>query len=198
MNPITIAFYGISGSGKGTQAGLLTKDLNDKDPNRKVAYAEMGGLFREFFKQDTPLAKRAEDIVLAGGLPAAFLPTYLLTGFLNDTRFQGNEHLIMDGVARHPSQADLLNEIMRFYGRADLHAIVLDVPVTVSHDRLVLRGRNDDNEDAIQRRAQWFAEHVMPAITILEKLGWKIHHVNGHQTVEEVHKDILNVLGLAA
>jgi adenylate kinase family enzyme len=198
MNPITVAFYGISGSGKGTQAGLLSGLLKEKNPERPVVYAEMGALFRAFFTQDTPLAKRAEDIVLAGGLPAAFLPTYLLTAMLNDTRFQGTEHLIMDGVARHPAQAELLNEIMRFYGRSDLHAIVLDVPIHVSHDRLVLRGRNDDTEDAIQRRAAWFQEHVLPAITILEKSGWQIHHVNGHQSIEEVRAEINRVLGFSA
>ena len=196
MTPKTIAFYGISGSGKGTQAELLIKLLNEQDSQRKTVYAEMGGLIRAFFKQDTPLSKRTQVIVSKGGLLDTFLPTYLLADFFNTSRFEGDEHLIMDGVGRRPVQAELAHEMMSFYGRSDLHVVVLDVPVEAARDRLLLRGRNDDTEDAIQKRAAWFAEHVMPAIGKLEELGWKIHHVNGHKTIEEVRYDILEVLGL--
>ena len=82
MNPITVAFFGISGSGKGTQADMLEKFLNREDPKRSVARAEMGALARAFMKTGTPLAKRTEEIVSSGGLLPSFIPIYLLVEVL--------------------------------------------------------------------------------------------------------------------
>ncbi|KKW16668.1 MAG: hypothetical protein UY57_C0036G0007 [Candidatus Kaiserbacteria bacterium GW2011_GWB1_50_17] len=78
MPPITVVFFGISGSGKGTQADMLERFLGKRDPSRSVTRAEMGSLAREFMKTDTSLAKRTTDIVSSGGLLPSFIPVYLL------------------------------------------------------------------------------------------------------------------------
>ncbi|TSC86189.1 MAG: Uncharacterized protein G01um10148_695 [Parcubacteria group bacterium Gr01-1014_8] len=194
--PVTVVFFGISGSGKGTQADLLERFLTGKDSGRGVNRAEMGGLLREFFKTDTPLAKRARKIVEAGGLLPSFMPIFMLAEHLNPI-FHGTEHLILDGVCRRPAQSELVDEIVRFYEGDNLQAIVLELSPAAARARLSARGRVDDaSEAAMTSRFAWYEQHVVPAIKRLEELGWKIHRVNGEPDIQTIHKDILTRLGL--
>lgn len=196
-SPITVVFFGISGSGKGTQADLLERFLADKDAGRGVLRAEMGHLLREFFKTGTPLAKRAQMIVDGGGLLPSFMPIFMLTDRMNAS-FQGTEHLILDGVCRRPVQSDLVDEIARFYGRDNLQAIVLELSAEKAKERLTSRGRVDDaSEEAMAKRFAWYQEHVIPSVDALEKHGWKIHRISGDADIQAVHKDILTKLGLS-
>lgn len=195
--PVTVAFFGISGSGKGTQADLLERFLTDKGGGVGVARAEMGALLRDFFKTGTPLAKRAQAIVDRGGLLPSFMPIYMLAARLNPL-FQGTEHLILDGVCRRPVQSDLVDELVRFYGLDNLHAIVLELSPEAARERLTTRGRVDDtSEEALQKRFAWYAEHVVPSIGALEKRGWNIHRINGGTDIQTIHKQILSDLGVA-
>jgi adenylate kinase family enzyme len=196
MNPLTAVFFGISGSGKGTQADLLERFLTDKGGGAGAVRAEMGHLLREFFKTETPLAKRAQEIVNGGGLLPSFMPIFMLTAHLNPS-FKGTEHLILDGVCRRPVQSELVDEIARFYGRDNLQGIVLELTPEVARSRLASRGRVDDaSEEAMQKRFAWFKEQVVPAIDALEKCGWKIHRINGDADIQAIHKEILTKLGL--
>jgi adenylate kinase family enzyme len=193
---VTVAFFGISGSGKGTQADLLERFLTDKDGGRGVVRAEMGHLLREFFKTETPLAKRARVIVEGGGLLPSFMPIYMLTATMNPS-FHGTEHLILDGVCRRPVQSQLVDEIARFYDRDNLQAVVLELTSDVAKERLTSRGRIDDaSEEAMQKRFAWFKEQVVPAIDALEKCGWKVHRIDGAPDIQTIHKEILTKLGL--
>ena len=197
MNPVTVAFFGISGSGKGTQADLLERFLTDKGAGRGVVRAEMGALLRDFFKTGTPLAKRAQAIVDQGGLLPSFMPIYMLTTRLNPS-FQGTEYLILDGVCRRPAQSELVDELVRFYGRDNLQSIVLELSPESAKQRLTARGRVDDaTDEAMQKRFAWYQEHVVPSIKVLEKRGWKTHYVNGELDIQTVHKEILSTLGLS-
>lgn len=194
--PVTVVFFGISGAGKGTQADLLERFLTDKDSGRGVVRAEMGALLREFFKTGTPLAKRAQAVVDNGGLLPSFMPIYMLTARLNPS-FQGTEHLILDGVCRRPAQSEMVDEIVRFYGRDNLQAIMLELSPQTARERLSARGRVDDaSEEVMAKRFAWYQEHVVPAAETLEKSGWKIHRIDGGEDIQEVHKEILSRLGL--
>ena len=202
MDPITIAFFGISGSGKGTQADLLERFLKTYSlPDgsmREVLRAEMGQFARTFMKSDSQLAKRAGEIVSSGGLLPSFVPIYLLVEYFVKQNVKGDEHFIFDGTFRKPFQSLIGDEIAAFYDRKIRHSIVLDLSKDAAKKRLVARGRHDDaTEDALNRRFAWYEEDVVPAIKTLEEKGWTTVHINGDQAVEEVHKHILSALGLS-
>ena len=197
MSPITVAFFGISGSGKGTQCVLLENSLKEKDPTRGVIRPEMGDLLRKFMQSGTSLAKATGEIVNSGGLVPSFIPIYMLTGVLNE-KFDGTQHLILDGTCRRPDQSRAVDEMMRLWKRTDLQAIVLTLSKESAKKRLLARGRVDDaTDEALGKRFAWYEEHVVPSFEELRTLGWTIHEVDGEPDVETIHKDILVTLKLA-
>lgn len=197
MEPITVAFFGISGSGKGTQCDLLEAYLKERDTERVVVRPEMGNLLRTYMHSGTKMAEKAGEIVSSGGLVPSFMPIYLLTGMLNSA-CTGDEHIILDGTCRRPDQSRAADDMMRTLGRSNLQAIVLTLTPESAKKRLVARGRFDDAKDeAIAARFAWYTEHVVPSIEELRSLGWTIHEIDGEPDVESIHLTIRNTLSLS-
>jgi adenylate kinase len=55
--------------------------------------------------------------------------------------------------------------------------------------------RTDDTPEAINKRLDLFDEEVMPVVEFYEKQGL-LTRVNGEQSIEEVHKEVLKNLRL--
>jgi adenylate kinase family enzyme len=195
--PVTAAFFGISGSGKGTQCDMLEKFLKEKDPSRTIVRPEMGNLLRAFMETKTPLAEHVGHVLRTGGLVPSFMPIHLLTAYMNE-HFSGVEHAILDGTCRRPDQSRAADDMMRLWGRDNLHAIVLTLSPESAKARLVARGRFDDAKDeAIQSRFAWYYEHVVPSIEELRERMWHVHEIDGEADIETVHQNILSALGLS-
>ncbi len=196
MNPLTVAFFGISGSGKGTQCERLQEYLEKNDPPRKVVRPEMGNLLRAFMQSGTSLSKYTAEIVNTGGLVPSFIPIYMLTEMLNKT-CDGAQHLILDGTSRRPDQSYAVDDMMKLWRRENLQAIVLNLSKESAKKRLIERGRNDDSTDeALNKRFAWYEEHVVPSIKALKERGWTIYEIDGEPDVETIHRSVLSVLGL--
>lgn len=195
MNPITVLFFGPQGAGKGTQVNLLMEELRKRDPQRGIIYIEMGRLLRDIASSGTYSGKLTNEILIAGKLMPDFMPVYLIVRSLID-QFTGNEHIIADGVTRRPNQTTAFDDAMQFYGRLDYHVIDLQLSEKESIKRLLLRGRNDDTEEAIRNRLGWHKTEVAPLLKILEDRGRNIHAIDGEPDVQAIHADILTKLGL--
>ena len=64
-----------------------------------------------------------------------------------------------------------------------------------SFTRMMERKRADDTPEKIQNRLDWFEKDVTPAINFFKnKDRYNFIEINGEQTVEEVHKEIINKL----
>lgn len=193
--PNTFIFFGKSGSGKGTQAELLIEKL--KKNGDEVVYIETGKRFREFITQEnnhsSQLTKKALN---KGELIPVFLPVWLWTSAFVE-EFTGKENLVLDGLARRMTEAPVLDSALRFYDRLPCHIIHIDVAREWAFDRLKSRGRADDTDDYINSRLDWFERDVAPVIEYFEeRKGFVLHTINGQQSIEDVHKDVLKELGL--
>ena len=62
--------------------------------------------------------------------------------------------------------------------------------------RNLLRGRHDDTQEGLAKRFDEYANNVVPAMNYFkDKENYKIYTINGEQSVENVHKDIIAALG---
>lgn len=198
MKPITVVFFGKSGSGKGTQAALLAKICEKFDPQNKFIYVETGQRFRGFAEGDTYTGKLTGEVMHAGGLMPAFVPIWTWAGLLIDEVKTGREHMVFDGVARRPDEAPILDSALQFYKREKPAILFLEVHHDVAKHRLLKRGRHDDKEEKIAERLKWFETDVMKSVAYFKKHPYyHFMEINGDQSVEEVHEDILKALGIS-
>jgi len=196
MHPQTFIFFGPSGSGKGTQANLLIEKLKEKDPEREVLYLETGGKLREFAKQDSFSAQKTKEVINKGGLMPEFLPIWIWAQFFVDN-MTGSEHLVIDGISRKLHEAWILDTALQFYGRIEPIIISILVSPEWATDRLEERGRVDDKVEEIKRRMDWYEKSVKPAVEHFKNNSYyKFIEVNGEQEKQDVHKEILEKVGM--
>lgn len=196
MKQITVIFFGLSGSGKGTQAKLLLEYLAKNDPDRKALYVETGQRFRDFMDAGTYTGIKTKEVMAAGKFLPPFLPIWNWTGFLVDN-FTGKEHLIFDGVCRQPEEAPTLDSALQFYGIEKPIALFLSTKNEEVEERLIKRGRYDDTHEKIGERLNAFEKNALPAVEYFRKSpNCRFVDINGSQTIENVQKDILKALGI--
>ena len=120
------------------------------------------------------------------------MPVWIWAGLFVDN-YTGNEHIITDGLARRARESPVLDSALRFYKRASPDVVIIDVSDKWASDRLFRRGRYDDNQEEITKRLKWYEDNVAPAIKFFENNSdyYKIHHINGEQTIEEVHRAVV-------
>ena len=188
----TFILFGLSGAGKGTQAKLLTEYLTKNDSNRETVYLSTGELFRSFMETGTYTATKVKDVLDDGGLLPEFLPIWIWTNFFNQNIKANTEHLILDGIARRAPEAPILDRALAFYGRGAPDIILVNVSHKLAIKRLKERGRYDDNDEDITARLDWYESNVVPSIDYFRKNKCCcVHDINGEQSAEDVHKEIL-------
>src|SRR3989344_3378282 len=193
MNPRAIVFFGRSGCGKGTQARLLEELL--RSTGRKVIYVETGSTFRELAKQENLVGKNISNILKNGFLIPVFLPIWIWTKIIVEN-FSGNEDMILDGVCRRREEAVALASAFDFYKIEKPNIILMNVSKDWSYTRMMERKRADDTPEKIQNRLDWYEKDVVPSIEYFRNIkGYNFIEINGEQSIENVHKDIVATLG---
>ncbi len=195
MNPQAFVFFGRSGCGKGTQAKLLAELL--KQQGKELIYVETGSTFRELSKQSNLLGQSVHNILSNGLLIPVFLPIWIWTGIIVE-KFSGKESMILDGVCRRLEESVALDSLFDFYKINKPNIILMNVSKDWSYARMMERQRADDTPEKIQNRLTWYEKDVMPSIEYFRnKLGFNFIEINGEQTIDEVHQEIITKLGLA-
>jgi len=182
---------GRSGCGKGTQAKLLIKYLKDNN-FAETLYVYTGERLRNFAEKEENFAARlAKSKMKDGDLLPSFLAVWLWSGALIEG-VKENNNVIMDGSPRTLLEALMTDDAMEFYGRSDVVPIFLETSEEWSTQRMLGRGRSDDNLKSIKKRMAYFEKDVAPVIDYYEKESkHKLIKVNGEQSVEDVHREIL-------
>ncbi len=118
-----VILLGPPGSGKGTQAVRLTKELG-------IPHISTGDLFRENISKNTDLGKRAKEFTNAGKL----VPDELVLDMLFDrvSRADCAKGYLLDGFPRTIPQAEAFGKFLQ--ATANLTVLNLDVP-----DDLILK-----------------------------------------------------------
>ena len=184
-----IIFLGPPGSGKGTQAEMLSKKLN-------FQHISVGDLLRENISNNTNLGKLATTYVDSGEL----VPDDLIIELVNssvqnlqnnkDSQFSG---MILDGFPRTINQASSLDVKISDLGARIKSVIYLDILDEKIINRLQARGRNDDKPDLIINRLNVYRDQTEPLLGYYNEKKL-LDSINGDQKMGDVNSSILNVI----
>lgn len=193
MQPQTFVFFGIIGSGKGTQVKLLMDFLKARD-KRECVYACAGIEYRKLIESGSYSGSLVKDSIERGELQPDFLTDAIVTNILLSF-LTGEKHLIADGYPRTLSQSKAFEEMMKFYKRENIKIIYIGLSKEEAMKRNLLRGRTDDTKEGIEQRFEEYINKVIPSMDYFKnKENYKIYTINGEQSIENVHKDIIKVL----
>ena len=205
-----IIMLGAPGTGKGTIAGILTKEL-------EIPQVSTGDIFRKHIKEQTELGKLADRYISKGHLVPDEVTIDLVRNRLQEDDVK--EGIILDGFPRTVAQAEALDEILEEQQRKVDMVINLTTPKEEIIERIVnrricsnpecktiynlilnppkkegicdkcgseLTQRKDDNVETVELRLKNYFEITSPLIDYYTK--------KGNLRTEEVSKKI-NRLG---
>lgn len=175
-----IILFGIVGSGKSEQAKQLVSKLG-------CPHISTSRLLREKSNPDW------DSLIMAGKL----VPDEDIFSLL-EPEFEkidaGHKEFILDGAPRSIGQAKWIVEKIRS-GQLKLTDIVyLRVPRELVVQRLLARRRSDDQEHIISNRFKEYDNITTPVLDYLRSQGYKINQIDGRGTIDEVEKQIWEIL----
>jgi adenylate kinase len=197
MQPQTFVFFGIVGSGKGTQVKLLQEYLKNKNSGGGL-YIGTGEIFRKIAdpsSESTPTQKMIKDLLDKGSLIPDDLTNQLVLESL-EKNLTPNKDLIFDGYPRTILQSENFMELMKTFRRGEVKIVFIELSKEEAMKRNLLRGRHDDTETGLTQRFNEYQNKVIPSMNYFkDKPGYCIFSINGDQSVEDVHKEIISKLG---
>ena len=185
----TFLMMGRPGSGKGTQAKMLAERVGG-------AVYSSGSRLREMANSGSYFGKRTKEVMERGDLMPIWVSQYLFEEAL--IRLEPFDQIIFEGSCRIVEEAMRFHEAAVWLGRPYV-AVYLDAPEDALRARLLkragLEGRADDNAAALQERFDKFNELTSKSIDYFKSEGTLVT-VDGNQSVDEVHKAVLQALNL--
>lgn len=176
-----VIFFGIAGSGKGTQADLLSRHTGW--PTLSSGEVLRQNLGNPAISAKLKSGKLVDDRELMPLLEQEFI------------KLGADKHeFVLDGTPRNVEQARWLDQKIKA-GELKLTAIIyIKLSRQAALERLKLRERDDDDPEAIKGRFKFYEESVVPAMDYLKSQGYKIDEVNGETTPAEVEASIRQIL----
>lgn len=210
-----IVLLGPPGVGKGTQAKIVAKQSG-------LVHISSGDLFRENIKNRTELGQLAESFINKGELVPDDVTIEMVKDRI--TRSGCKSGAVLDGFPRTPVQADatkaMLSEIgedidivpyitapdeilvERLSGRwtcrksGHIFHTTFNPPLNegvCDFDGSELYQRDDDKVETVKNRIQVYLKQTSPLIAYYREEG-KLVEVQGNQAIEDVTRDLLDVL----
>ncbi len=203
---MNIILVGIQGSGKGTQA----RKIMEKNP--EFQFFEMGQKLRDFANMDEELSPVVRKHLEEGTL----VPMEVIEAML--MHYKKHHHdgtIVFDGIPRSLQQLELFEKVFSEY-----FVIFLDLEKDIAIERLANRRidptngmsfpadfqgdfspftgvklitRDDDNEEAVQKRITGFYHNTLPLLAEWAARGKRVYRIDASKSIDEV-ADMIDVI----
>lgn len=201
-----IVLLGKPGSGKGTQASMLSEESG-------LPHLSSGEILRDEIREKTPFGLQIEEYVLRGEIGPQELITDVVFGYIERKKYASG--FILDGFPRTVYQAEMLDGQYR-----PDRCVLIDVPDDLIVDRISqrltcagcgsiyhvtlrppsspgicdscagrLEQRSDDNAGAIRKRLETYRNDIQPVIDIYREAG-RLLVIDGTSAPGEVYKSL--------
>ena len=178
-----LLFLGPPGAGKGTQAARLCETNGMK-------HLSTGDLLRAELAAGTALGQEAETVMNRGELVS---DTLVLAIVENQMKSFSGGGWLLDGFPRTVPQAEALEPLLENLNQPIQAVVLLELDDAVLIQRLLARGRADDNENVIRNRLEVYREKTAPLINFYRKKGLLLS-VAADGSVEEITERISSTL----
>ena len=177
-----LIFFGIQGSGKGTQAKLLAKNLG-------YTIFETGAELRNIAKEESELGRKVKQTIESGHLVSTELVIEILKEFIHK---HTNVPVIFDGIPRSDDQNLLFRQLLKSEN-IDYLAVHFKLEKAEAFKRLLKRAevekRADDNEESINRRIDIFFNSTVPVIETYSAEN-KLIEIDARPSIEEIYQTL--------
>ena len=209
-----LVLLGAPGSGKGTQAELITRQFG-------IPVTSPGAILRREKDLGTPLGTETSEIIQQGGL----VPDATIVKLIEDwLRLHGAHGFVFDGFPRTVAQAQYLTILLRQNGYKPALVVhfVIDPKLLLrritgrrmckvggeiyniyerppkcdlrcDQDGGELEQRPDDREEIVGPRLEAYERKTEPLVAYYRRLG-RLHEVNAAKSVEEVKRQVLEIV----
>jgi adenylate kinase len=191
---VNLLLLGPQGSGKGTQAKLISTTYG-------IPQVATGDMIREIKELDTELGRRVKEIYDRGDLVDDATIVELIESRLD--RGDTIPGFILDGFPRNTAQAEALDELLARLGR-DLD-VVFELQVgdrDMLLERLAKRaaeeGRTDDTPDAIRKRLEIYERETAPLVEYYRSTRGNVVGIHADRAIEDVFAEIRAALDQVA
>jgi len=185
-----IIFFGPPGSGKGTQAKLLAKELN-------ILHLSTGDILREKLNDGDTLSIKLKEIMSSGNLVSDEVLNQIIANKLMSQECRNG--FILDGYPRTISQLDFLLSFSKS------NNLILDVIFNFKIDfklveeRIMFRSkqeqRSDDNIDVIKTRLDKYVDETYPVSQFFsENFNQNFFTIDASQEVSKIQKELMNII----
>lgn len=146
-------------------------------------------MFRDHVSRGTGLGRQVEAIMAAGD----YVPDEVTVEMLRERIAQPDaaNGFILDGFPRTMAQVDSLDKLLGSDGLD--RVIVFKVDEDELTERMLSRGRADDNAETIRNRFRVYMEQTQPLLDIYEERDLTVD-VNGIGEIEEVTERIVEAI----
>jgi len=210
-----IIVLGAPGAGKGTQADILSQEMN-------LPHIASGDLFRQALEERTEVGLLAKSYMEKGELVPDEVTIKMILERINQPDCISG--CLLDGFPRTLHQAEVLDEVLKEQGKTIDKAIYIEVPneelvKRLSGRRLCrvcqtpyhiisspskapekcdrcggeLYQRSDDREETVKDRLGVFFAQTVPILDYYKKQG-KLISVNGNLGIQGVAREIISAL----
>ena len=179
---VRLVVLGRQGAGKGTQCARLHEHYG-------APHISTGDMLRAAAVEGTEFGLKAKDFMDRGEL----LPDEIMIGVVKERLAQDDvaEHgYLLDGFPRTVGQATALDDILG--GDMGL-ALNIDVPLDEVKQRIRGRGRDDDSDEAVERRLALYEQETAPLIQWFTERDMMLN-VDGIGTEDEIAARLIDVI----
>ena len=194
MSRICLIMFGAPGSGKGTQAKLLSKALG-------IPHISTGDMLRDRIARKDALGLEVEGILQSGGLVSDEIVNRLVAERIEQPDCTAG--FILDGYPRTVNQAKVLTEVpgiapLVVYLKVDYNVIVARLagrrlcPVcgtvynlsrealkVCKNDGSKLMIREDDREEVVRERLKAYETQTRPVLQFFRQAGYPCWEIEG-------------------